>query len=72
MGQMKELVMELEEKVCQMCYDEADECDNFTEFHKLVLNAYASEDYLFSYTQHSTDYIQEVASQMWFDELKKT
>jgi endo-1,4-beta-mannosidase len=72
MGQMKELVMNLEEQVCENCYYEADDCKNFAEFHELVLNAYKSEDYLFAYAQHSPDYIQEVASQMWFEELGNT
>lgn len=71
MGQMKELVMDIEEQVAEQCSEEANVCKNFDEFKELVINAYKSEDYLFSYTEHSLDYVNEVASHIWFDELGK-
>jgi hypothetical protein len=72
MGQMKELVMDIEEQVAEQCFEDADGCKNFDEFKELVINAYKSEDYLFSYTEYNLDYVNEVASGIWFEELGNT
>lgn len=69
MGQMKEMMMDMEEKVCDMAMCEADEYKNYAEFEEFVLNEYMAEP-LLCWTDK--DYIKEVASQMWFEELGNT
>ena len=68
MGQMKEMVMDMEERILDVIYEQAEqsECKNFAEFEKIVMDAYLAEPLLcHTYVED----IKEVASQMWFDEL---
>lgn len=69
MGAMKELVMNTEEKICDEIYEEAEECKNFADFLEIVSNAYAAEPLL---CHTPKDYVQDVASFMWFEELGNT
>lgn len=68
MGQMKEMVMDMEERILDVIYERAEqsECKNFAEFENIVFDAYLAEP-LLCWT--AADDIKEVASQIWFDEL---
>jgi len=65
MGRMKELVMEQEEMVADEMDFVAQETSSYSEFEQQVIEAYKSNDYLFSYVQHSLDYVKEVAYEIW-------
>lgn len=70
MGRMKDYVMEQENLVADEMLDQADGCKNFYEFKTVVVDAYQTNDYLRQYTEAgSLHYVEEVASQLWFDEL---
>ena len=66
MGQMKEMVMDMEERVCDMCFSEAENYKNFAEFEEFVMNQFLAEPLL---CHTDVEYIKECASTMWFDEL---
>jgi hypothetical protein len=69
MGQMKELVIEMEEHIAGVI-DEQAENENVTSFpayKQIVLNAYAAEPLL---CHTPIDYVEEVAYELFLDFVK--
>ena len=71
MGRAKELAMEQEEHVYNEALDFAETCNSWSEFYTEVCNLYRANDYTRWLLESDNEYVQETASQMWFDELGK-
>lgn len=71
MGQMKQMVMDAEDRIYDEALDRVDECKSFVQFNRLVWKLYEQDDLTMSYCNHGEEYIQETASAIWHDDLGK-
>jgi len=65
MGQMKQLMMEAEERVCDELADVVGECETYAEFQSKVYEAYKNDDMLMDVALWDEEYIHDVAAEMW-------